>query len=698
MFGESSISINDRKVAIDHLRQNSDVLARALNPTAHLVPRIAPQLGSDENEQTLAQNEHLSLIEYLARWIETEDVTFRALYLGERAKMAYDPQQTGQERNAFIRTLIVSDAQCLENAISDVTCQRIVADCFADLANRTSAEDVKELNVLLIGDCLYLDIVGFLIDSTAQTAVSIRPTFVTDKNPAGVIAELRRLAKEPFDAIFYSPFTYENGLTVPQKLMPRKLLRHGLGFGVDEIVNDMMDEARQVIQMLAKAFAAPTFVHNTALIQRHVGRQKDALLRSLTAQTRKKIRAKVDAEIDSMLAALNADTFTHLFKVDELALLQDHSEHDLAQYLHHHGLQHPARLGAALASVYTDILETIAHLSKKKLVVCDLDNTLWDGVIGEGSVTHHADRQGILKKLKSKGVILAIASKNDPANVVWDGGVLDESDFVSSQISWQPKVTAFPAISSELNLKRKDFVFVDDRPDERGLVTQAYPEIHAVDAEDARTWDLFALWERLLGDGSDMDRTQMYLDRAKRQEFEAETNADDAVSKRDLFSQLGLEVTIEEAAPKELNRAAELINRTNQFNMTAARTTFKEVTQWSESPDHRVYVARSRDKFGDMGVVSVLIADLSGETMQIPAFVLSCRVFGYDIEVALLNHLKREATTHGLVGISGQHVPTMVNAPCRDTYSNNSFVEDQGGWVWTAGSENPVDPEWLKIT
>lgn len=694
------ISVKEDRAAVSrYLIANAVRLSHALNETAHFVPRFADRLGTEEKDRIFAEDENSSLIGYLARWIETDDPVFRALYLGERAKMAYVPSHSADERTALITSLVESDARCLDAALAEAPGREVVAGCFAQMTSRIDAPGARSLRVLLVGDCLHLDVTGFLIDDVARTGVVVQPTYLTSKNPAGLIDDIRKLGRETFDAVFYSPFTYENGLIAAQVLAPSTSMPLVAGKRAKAAIEGMMNEVEQVSAALSRTFAAPIFVHNTVLVRRHTGRTRDGAIRRVTARARHAIRTEIDRRIDGMLAKLNEETFPHLFKLDELAFLTDWSEEALGLYLHHHGAQHPARLGVVIAGAYATILETIAHMSKKKLIVCDLDNTLWDGVIGEGAVTHHEDRQKVLQALKAKGVVLAIASKNDPANVIWTGGVLGEADFVSSQISWRPKVAAFPAIERELNLKRKDFVFIDDRADERGLVTETYPEIVAVDAEDPRTWEMFALWERLLGDGSDMDRTQMYIDRAKRLEFEAEAEGDAraGADKGELFARLGLRLTIHEADPKSLARAAELINRTNQFNMTATRTTFDEVSGWARSPDHRLWLASMRDKFGDMGVVSVIVVDMTGDMARIPVFVLSCRVFGYDVEHALLNEARREVASRALPGIAGRHVPTMVNAPCRETYCDAGFTEEGDDWIWRAGDMARPDPDWLSI-
>ena len=109
-------------------------------------------------------------------------------------------------------------------------------------------------------------------------------------------------------------------------------------------------------------------------------------------------------------------------------------------------------MGKWMAGIYRDTLYVHAHLVKKKLVICDLDNTLGKGVIGEGTVEHYADKQRILKRLQARGVVLAINSKNDPKNVKWDGGVLNADDFVCTQINWENKVGNIKRIGQILNL------------------------------------------------------------------------------------------------------------------------------------------------------------------------------------------------------------------------------------------------------
>ena len=689
----------DRSAGIgETLLAHRHALALALIDTAVLVPRFAEEIAAtNDNGQAFAEREHYCLVDYLIRWAGEGDATYRALYLGERAKMAYDPAHTVAERNTVIRQLIENDARLIGEhlATAPEAVRAAVSDAFADLLQRVSGQGTQELRVLLVGDCLHLDVVAFLADALGRHDISILPHFVTDKNPAGAVERLKALGDKPFDLVFYSPFTYENGLhsgtlyRLRNALMPRAKQR--------AVVADLLEEVTQVAETLAQTFAVPVFIHNTVAVSRHTGTAREALTRVVSERMRHWIRHRIDEGIDALITRLNGETFPHLHKIDELKYLGQHPEKDLGRYLYRQALQHPARLGAAIAEDYALIIQTAALLLKKKMVVCDLDNTLWDGVIGEGAVDHFRDRQELLRKLKAKGVVLSIASKNDPANVHWTGGVLSEDDFVYSHISWAPKVTAFSDMEQSLNLRSKDFVFIDDRADERAMAAEHHPLMQVLDAEDSHTWAMFAMWEQMLDANPDMDRTQMYLDRAKRQAFEA-TSPGGGEDKAALFGKLGLKLQIREATKKDLKRATELVNRTNQFNMNAARVTFPQMSGWQAADDARVYIASMSDNFGDMGIISVLVATKEGDALHIPVFVLSCRVFGYGVETALLNAVRTAVTDLGATQLVGRHVPTQVNAPCRDTYAENGFSEQDAQWVWKAGDPAPENPGWLSVS
>jgi FkbH-like protein len=281
--------------------------------------------------------------------------------------------------------------------------------------------------------------------------------------------------------------------------------------------------------------------------------------------------------------------------------------------------------------------------------------------------------------------------------VHWDGAALSQDDFVHVEINWDSKVANMMRIQKSLNLKLKDFVFIDDRADQRSLVKEAIPEICTLDATSERAWKQLALWAIALPDNPETDRTQQYRERDQRESFLATTIEEDQAA---TFAKLDIRIEIRELKSVELKRALELINRTNQFNLTGARMSLKEIREWHRSPAKRIVVAEASDKFGSMGIVCVALLDLSGPELLIRAFVLSCRVFGYGIENAVVNAFKRlvrdESGTATCL-IRGAYRETPNNEPCRRMYPDNGFTWEDDSWV-IREIEPLSDPSWLRIT
>ncbi len=287
--------------------------------------------------------------------------------------------------------------------------------------------------------------------------------------------------------------------------------------------------------------------------------------------------------------------------------LARHGEHDLGRMFYDSDLQHPAAMGKWIAEQYRDVLAVHAHLMKKKLVVCDLDNTLWKGVIGEGAVEHYADKQRILKSLIAKGVVLAINSKNDPKNVKWDGGVLCADDFVCSQINWENKVGNLKRIAEYLNLKSKDFVFIDDRADEREMVNMAMPEVFTLDATADRSWRLLDLWSQyLVGPGRNRPHAVLQAEGTARQ-FPARPDRRRRRPRQSCSRNWASSSPCVTPKSPDFKRVAEFINRTNQFNTCGSRTSLREVTDWLAVGNRRILVVDCGDKFGSMGTICIAI-------------------------------------------------------------------------------------------
>jgi FkbH-like protein len=638
-------------------------------------------------------------IDYLERYFATGDGTYKSLYIGEKLKQFCDSTLTPDEDDANRRRVLAADAQVLLGHVREQLgqeCEGLVESFLNDVQRIVTERGRKELQVLFLGDCLFLDVRGFVAPLTLQHGVSHAPTFVGTKNPIEQRTMLRGLAERRFDLIFYSPFTYEFSLEFTALQNWRRSLAGRAA--VRATASAVMEDVERNLDLLTILFDCPIYVHNTINAVRHDSSLPALAKAAMSRRTRRVARSEVNHRLAQTVAArrIAAD---NVILVDEVALFEHHGEYALGRTIYATPIQHPAELGRLLAHHYGEIMLAHADLVGKKVVVCDLDNTLWKGEIGEGRVAHFLDAQRTLKELRNKGVLLTINSKNDPRNVHWEGAALSLADFVDTQINWDSKVVNMRRTQEALNLKFKDFVFIDDRADQRSLVHEAIPEIHVLDATSLRTWKQLAVWAAALPDDPETDRTLQYRQRQQREGFIAAT-AEAQEDQTALFAKLEIKVEIRRAKDSELGRVTELINRTNQFNLAGSRTSLKEIREWHAAPGKRVVVVDASDKFGPMGLICATLLDFTGQEISIPVFVLSCRVFGYGIEHAVLSAIKRLA--RGELGgnvrpIRGAYRETTHNEPCRRMYPENGFSREDGSWVIREVDHREY-PAWLAVT
>jgi FkbH-like protein len=638
-------------------------------------------------------------VDYLDRYFATGDDTYKSLYVGEKLKQFHDSSLTPQEDDANRRRVLAADAEVLGTHVHQELggeSARMLEALLGDIHPIVTAHGRKELKILFLGDCLFLDVRGFVAPLTLQEGVSHAPTFVGTKNAIEQRTTLRGLADRRFDLIFYSPFTYEFSLEFTALHNWRRSLASS--DVVRAVSATVMADVERNLDLLTSLFDCPIYLHNTLNIVRHDSSLTALAKATMTLRTRRLARSLVNSRLAELVAA-RRKAGANVILLDEVALFERYGEYTLGRTIYATPIQHPAELGRLAAHHYCEIMLAHADLVGKKVLVSDLDNTLWQGEIGEGAVEHFLDLQQTLRELRHKGVLLTVNSKNDPKNVRWDGAVLSAEDFVDLQINWESKVVNMRRTQEALNLKFKDFVFIDDRADQRTLVQEAIPEIHVLDAASSRSWKQLALWAAALPDDPQTDRTLLYRQRQQREGFIAATAAVEE-DQSALFAKLEIKAEIRLAKESELTRVTELINRTNQFNLAGSRTSLKEIREWHRDPHKRVIVVDASDKFGPMGLICATLLDLAGPELGIPVFVLSCRVFGYGIEHAVLSAIKRlarDAFGGNVRPIRGAYRETAHNEPCRKMYPENGFSPEHGSWVirQIAPSEYPA---WLAVT
>jgi FkbH-like protein len=636
-------------------------------------------------------------IDYFVRYLETGAHTFRDLYVGSRAKFIAANERHWRSKPGGITAMAASDTKLW---IDGLTKQNVdteilvrVTQLHQEIAPYFAVATPATVKLLFIGDCLLEDVELLIGADLLRQGILAAVDPIVTKNPAAQIREIQSRGGTKYDGVVYSPLSWEFDIDFLKCLE----IKPQFNATIDRTIGLMTDRIDKRVRLLADLFDCNIYVHNTAAILRASNDTKRMIRSAVTRYKRKRIRNKTADFLTKLVAEINAASFEHLYIVNEASAVRDsYDDASLGRFIYYAPAIHPTELSVVAAMQVARYVSASLRLAGKKAIVCDLDNTLWDGVIGEGlGVRHCRNRQRVLRDLKERGIILAICSKNDPVNVKWIDSVLTADDFVTSEVSWGSKAAGIGRIAETLNLKTKDFVFIDDRPDERAMVLDAYAGLVALDPCEEATWILLETWSRLLNTAVGTDRTELYKQRAEREKLlSARSEDDDSAA---MLVSLKLKLDIRCSADGDLKRIYELINRTNQWNLQGSRCSFQDVKEWHASNDYRIYSARVKDKFGDMGLISVCVAEFKADALEVQIFVLSCRVFGFGVETMLLRELEKDAKERfGEVKVRGFFVPTANNAPSKDFFARHGYVQRDGVWIFSGAQGDAPEPVWFE--
>ena len=358
----------------------------------------------------------------------------------------------------------------------------------------------------------------------------------------------------------------------------------------------------------------------------------------------------------------------------------------------------------------SNIIKAIGGKNKKVLTL-DLDNTLWGGVVGDvgqsglelGEETPvgqaHREFQRYVKELSQTGVVLTVASKNDEENAI-DGlkhpdAHLKPEDFAVIKANWERKDANILQSVAQLDLLPDSVVFADDNPAERHIVHEnvkgaAVPELTSPETY-IRTIDRGGYFEPLSLSSEDLKRNEMYRENAKRAEL--------SLSFTDYTEYLkSLEMTapVGDFPKVYLKRIAQLANKSNQFNLTTRRYTEAEIEEIAESDEYIRVCGKLIDRFGDNGVVSVIIAKKNGDCADILLWIMSCRVLKRTMEQLMRNSLIEAAKEAGVKTLRGYYYPTAKNGMVKNLLGDLGFdkisEDGEGNTVWEISTEaEPLD-------
>lgn len=314
----------------------------------------------------------------------------------------------------------------------------------------------------------------------------------------------------------------------------------------------------------------------------------------------------------------------------------------------------------------------MAKEHKIKCVVWDLDNTLWEGILSEhDQLVLRENVVRVIRILDERGILQSIASRNDADAALARLKAFGLEDFfLYPQIHWDSKADSIERIAKTLNIGINTFAFVDDQPFERDEVRFAHPEVLCIDAADVDGMpDLPALMPRFITDDS-RKRRAMYRSDQLRNEREAEFSG----PKESFLATLEMVVTIAPAVEEDLKRAEELTVRTNQLNATGYTYGYEELRAFSQSPDHRLWIAGLDDKYGTYGKIGLVLMETSADTWVIKLLLMSCRVMARGVGSILISLIRQQASKHG-VRLLAEFVPTDRNRMMYITYKFAGFRE-----------------------
>ncbi len=389
--------------------------------------------------------------------------------------------------------------------------------------------------------------------------------------------------------------------------------------------------------------------------------------------------------------AASAPSYVAIHDLDELSAGVGRRAWGDERFFHHAKLPCAPETMVEYAHSVASILLAQLGLGKKCLVL-DLDNTLWGGVIGDdglgGIRLGQGDPEGeafaafqrYVQKLRQRGVIIAVCSKNTDsiAREAFEKHtemVLKLADVSCFVANWEDKASNLKAIAKQLNIGINSLVFIDDNPAERAIVRQLAPEVTVpevstdpldfiVALEQGRYFQVVSLGNE------DLQRTAMYQANAQRQTMmEASSeNLDDFLKSLDMVA------TVAPVNEMNLERSTQLINKSNQFNLTTIRRSTAEVlTIARDAANWATWTISLKDRFGDNGLISVILGRAVGDALEIDTWLMSCRVLKRNVEKLVLNLICAEGQKRGLRIVRGRYVPTAKNGLVKDHYTDLGF-------------------------
>ncbi len=633
------------------------------------------------------------LVRLLARYFATGDRRMRSVYRDELLRYSLH-RAAPQVRVRYFQEILPG----LEDAVlAYLPSQREHAAAWLRgvHAPLLTPPPGKPLTLLTFGDCLMTEMRVFLPEKCAESGVplDIRAFYFSSRMGTGISTDnvIDAIQKNDADIAAFSFLSYEGLPMYPA------LLRDAERLGETEIneqVVQLIAQIRQFVNTVREHTEIPFLIHNVSGLP--LTRYRKRLpFASPISPARKRLIARLNTAIEELVA-----NTANCLLIDEYAVAQQQGLRRSSRSVVPHSIAsdaffHTQNFGEFLVDQYIEKLLAYNLLRKTKVLLLDFDHTLWRGVMAEGEVEHHLDRQKLLKRLQQSGIVLVAVSKNDPGSIRWEEMHLQPDDFALLHINWDLKAASIEKTAQLLDLGLDSFVFIDDNPVERDLVSQQLPKVRALDALDSFTWralEMMLAFPSTRQTEESLARTAMYREQAQRRESIAKP-----MDYAAMMASLSLKVRFGQAKAADLDRVSELVQRTNQFNTTTIRYSRTQLQQFLQSSTHHVYAADLEDRFGHLGLVVVAIVRREGDRAIFDSFIMSCRAMGFELERLVLRLvMDAESDANCFVG---RFVPTDRNTPAAELFATNGFSQSSSDeWLLDSSTPRPELPPWFKVT
>jgi FkbH-like protein len=656
-------------------------------------------LLDDHGEAEIKQKWLIPLTKLIIFFLRTMDVYARTVYIGERINRPFSAGVNHAHKKEYFEQVLQADLDILERHLGYLSpnSAELLRELHLPLQSNPTSSDVS-LNT--IGDCLMTQMNATLVNIAGQESLGI----AVSEHYVGAWGNNNHddipLVREdyPLSIIAISLFTYWGHPT--HRLLMKQLWEDSISDAdAEAMVESIIVYIKSLIKKLKEANNAVIFFHNSSGLPWLVedvfldyfpwmmaGRGNSTRMEIYTGLINSAIDEIVEIEGNIVLI----DERAIVAHGNRTALYNDvFSSLSLGDAFFHYN-----NFGWNIANIYFNNIKKIISIHKKKIIFVDFDNTLWQGIMAEGSVNHFYEKQKLLVELGRQGIVLVALSKNSPENIRWSEMKICQQDFSCIKINWSNKVNNIVDACKLLNISHDQSIVLDDTHEELALINTHLPEVLTLNSTLVASWELLNLMLKIhhKPDGQNLNRNRLYRHNQHRQVFLSEVS-EHSLDTHALLKPLAITATMSIATHAELDRLYELLQRTNQFNCSGNRYSKATLKQIIDNKNSYVYCFSVADKFGDMGLVGAVILSQQSQHWLIENFVMSCRAMGYGLENLMLSKILQKLSGSLVVGIL---VPNSKNKPAQNLYPSFGFEERQPHvWHHSSNYESHLMPSWI---